>query len=430
MSAAGPLGPDQSRHPLDEDEGLPPMDLTYPPVATLPPPDEGLVLPHFEERLLAVLRDRHAAGAWTTVPALATPPGDPTALGAVAAGTSAGNGSPPVSPVDGAGVDSSATGGPAGRARETPDAVADAPAGGDADASGPGSGPRRSAVTGRGGRYRVLAAAAALVVLVGGGIVALRAGDADRPDVGTAPDAPAGRQGGPGGADARAPETRIRQALVEAIATSVVHTAYVGGGEQWVDATTRAQRVLTHDADGRPLVDMGRSVAPSPDDPRPQSGPDGAAEQVPSRFVDHCLGEYVDRPEPDGWAASPVDGLPEALASGVAVVDGTEVVDGRELVRVIGADPDADAVVEASRAHAGGQGQDVTVQETPPEAFYVDPATWLPVLRVAADGTRSAFEYLPRAAGGLAALVPPVPDGFARVDVPAPDEERFDAGCR
>ena len=89
--------------------------------------------------------------------------------------------------------------------------------------------------------------------------------------------------------------------------------------------------------------------------------------------------------------------LRDDVAAGRLVEDGTEVVEGRELIRLAG--------IEGT-ATAG-------------HVVLVDPDTYLPVrARGTLDGRtyRQTYEYLPRTPDTLALLVPPIPEGFIRVD--------------
>lgn len=382
------------------------MDTTSPPI---PPADEVLALPHFEERLLTVLRDRHAAGTWSqplTPDAGATLLADDELLGIDGQARR-----------NGAGSHASATGEPVGTGGI-------AASGGEVDPSPPADQPRPGASrrwsARPGGRRRLLAAAAAVLV-VGGVIVAVRAGDGDPPDVGTAETPPTSAPGDSEGAAQMSPEEqRIHDAIVEAAPSSVIHTTgpRASDSEWWYDVTTQTQRGITRRADGRPLIDMGPGVPPNLDGSPAPSAPGDYGPVVPRRFVDHCLRKYADTQDPNLYLGPETDALVQSLVEGSANVDGTEVVDGRELIRVVMTfelPPDLTVPGE------------VTV--TTPEFVYVDPATSLPVSWAGPDGSRTEVEFLPRTAENLAFLVPPVPDGFTQVETPPLDDERAAANC-
>lgn len=364
------------------------MDTTTP---TLPPADDVLALPHFEERLLAALRDRHATGTWSRVPAA-------TDSGAVPGG---------------------------GQLEATAGTIGDGA--GIVELADPRAVAGRRAGTRFGTRRRALAVAAA-VLAVGAVAVAVQTRGGDTPDVGTAADTPSpSTPGDPEGGVALGPEEqRIHDTLSEALASSVVHATAAGHSEHWADPTTHAERVLTYGADGRPLVDMGRSVAPGLDD-APPSLEGEELPLVPSRFVDHCLGQYADREQPYLSVGTPAESFLRWLGAGAWVMDGTEVVDGRALLRLVLFDPAMEEATGTISEHADDQAAEATAVGSG-EVMYVDPETHLPVLHVA-GGSRTEIELLPRTAENLGLVVPPVPDGFARVETPALDDQRIAHGC-
>jgi len=194
---------------------------------------------------------------------------------------------------------------------------------------------------------------------------------------------------------------RIVAATDEATAGSVIHwtdeqtlpgeAAPWVVSEHWTDGTSGASRVVMQGGQLDMNVDVGPLTGPTIDSPA-HSG---------QRVVDFCARQYVDHID-TGGASTDVD--PDALgtlrddvAAGRLVEDGTEVVEGRELIRLAG--------IEGT-ATAG-------------HVVLVDPDTYLPVrARGTLDGRtyRQTYEYLPRTPDTLALLVPPIPEGFIRVD--------------
>jgi len=343
------------------------------PTITPTPPDhdDTLVVPHFQERLLARLHEHQRAGAW------------------------AGDRSP------GSGDH-------------------------DHDHDHAHDRHRRSRT-----RTRLLAAAAVAAVLAGG-VAAVRLADDAGPSVDTASH----------GADdqGEAELQRILDALDAAIGGgSVAHSTRPGGGvpEAWVDLRTGAERAVVPASTGGKTMDWGRYEAPAVGAERPDP-----AAAVPRRFVDHCLHQYADRSEGDLQVNDLVTPLRDGLAGGRFEVDGTEVVDGRELIRLRPVvdlpTPSGNPEDDAAEATAA-----LGIQQV----VYVDPATHLPVRLVESHpgvqfdaetgtiatlpggpSTTTDIEILPRTAGNLALLVPPVPAGYTQVDQLAQDEVRA-SGC-
>ncbi|HET6952712.1 MAG TPA: hypothetical protein VFI47_20190, partial [Acidimicrobiales bacterium] len=177
--------------------------------------------------------------------------------------------------------------------------------------------------------------------------------------------------------------------------------------EFWTDETSDATRILSRDAQGDPLWDVGPLAGPTVESPS-HSG---------QRAVNYCAREYVDHRDTGGASTDiDVDGLRQLrddIAAGELVEDGTEVVDGRELIRLIR--PDADA------------GVDLVVT-------LVDPDTYLPVrargtIRHGGVGETfsQTYEFLPRTPENLLLVSPPIPDGFRQAH---PDRGGFDpASC-
>jgi hypothetical protein len=205
---------------------------------------------------------------------------------------------------------------------------------------------------------------------------------------------------------------RIAAATDEAIAGSVIHMVdeqTLPGGlgasrvtEFWTDETSDATRILTRDAQGDPLVDVGPLTGPTVESPS-HSG---------QRTVDYCMQQYVEHRDTGGAStdleAGGIRQLRDYVAAGELVEDGTEVVDGRELIRVIR--PDVEA------------GEDIVI-------MLVDPDTFLPVrargtIRHGGRGETysQTYEFLPRTPENLALVSPPIPDGFTQVD-PGPVSE-------
>ena len=195
-------------------------------------------------------------------------------------------------------------------------------------------------------------------------------------------------------------EARIVTATRSALASSIEHevidwvdTPLAIDHEAWRDQTTAAVRFVHYAQDGGGVSsDTGPAEAPTPDDEGPEPGP------IPYLTVDYCFGEYAveDLPVPEnaaGISASVANALAEELDAGSMRTDGVEVVDGQEYIRV----------VDDDGSWAG--------------VYYVDPATYRPVMVVDPDeGYTTTIEYLPRTPELLAAFTPVIPDGLTEVD--------------
>jgi hypothetical protein len=152
-------------------------------------------------------------------------------------------------------------------------------------------------------------------------------------------------------------------------------------------------------------------------EPSMEHGPltyDGT-EPTGERRINYCFSEYVDDPgamatiEPDARA----DELQRDLETGRAVVRGREERDGREAIRLnYPEDP-------SSFSFSG--------------SIWLDGTTLLPFLREGTDAIdgelTESYEFLDRSAKNLDLLVPPVPDGFTKVETLHDEDAGVAAGC-
>jgi hypothetical protein len=384
------------------------------PPATLP--EDELRLPHFEDRLLAALAARQREGAWRTNGTgrwPASPPAEPDARDG-AGGEATGAAPDAGGPVE----DDASVVWPIG-AVEVTDPERDAAALVHVDWTD--ERPRRRGrgrAVGLDSRRRVLtlAAVAASLLVVALAVSAVVQRDGGRADVGT---------GGPStttSADAGAVQQQIVATLEEALDSSIVHSRREGGQlqEEWIDQSTGAERhLLPHGVSGQPL-DRGRSTPPDPDE-EPFATP-----TIPRRDVNYCRREYADTMAPALTIGSTASAVGSSLSSGWLRLDGTEVVDGRELLRFV---EDTEAM-SADLGAGLGESQETVTMAGSGDVTYVDPETNLPVLIRHGDRSTTTIEYLPRTPENLALLVPPIPEGFTRVDAPATDDEVAALGCR
>jgi hypothetical protein len=237
---------------------------------------------------------------------------------------------------------------------------------------------------------RVLAAAAAVAVLAGIGVVATTRGD----DGGTTVAGPSTEA--PTTTEPLTIEAQIAATLDPIVDSSVsVESAYEDGvlvSRRWTDSLSWATRTVWYDSAGNLTGDSGMASAPTGEMP-PQDGV----------WVDHCRRE---------WGTTRIG---FRMSSDLAVVagdigraifaDGHEVLDDER-----GIDPD-----------------DIRPDQLERRITYlVDPETLLPVAtRVAAgDGFVGSFvriEIEPRTAETLGGLVVTAPEGYEEVPPPADD---------
>ena len=169
--------------------------------------------------------------------------------------------------------------------------------------------------------------------------------------------------------------------------------------EMWWDDSTGVWRTRstggTGSLHGKPELDHGAA------------GFDGATPKG-QRQIDFCFGEYMD------WDIGPLvtpetkaQRIRQDLDRGVLVEDGREVIDGRDTIRLRRTDHD--------------------------ERMWLDEATLLPVRTAgtwAGGGDYSTtHEFLPRTDETRQLVVPPVPEGFTKVDQVRGDGAARDAGC-
>jgi len=170
--------------------------------------------------------------------------------------------------------------------------------------------------------------------------------------------------------------------------------------EMWWDDSTGVWRTLTTGGTGslhgKPVLDHGAA------------GFDGTTPKG-QRSVDFCFSEYMD------WDAGPLvtpvtkaERIRQDFDQGLLVEDGTEVTDGRDTIRLRRTDGT--------------------------ERMWLDETTLLPVRT---SGTwdsggdySTTHDFLPRTDETRQLVVPPIPEGFTKVDQTRGDGAGMDAGCQ
>lgn len=245
----------------------------------LPGPDEALPLPHFEERLLATLRDRHASAPWE---------------------------GPDIATDDGPATDMAPLPGPARPARRAP-------------------------------RVAAVAAVAVLVAGVAAAIVVSRdpRTSIDPAAPRQAPTVPPPSFTAPEPPVLEAEEQEVLDAINGAMETQVVHTQMTRPGlraEAWNDFRSGLDRERSLAPDGAPWTDMGPAEPPALDIPEPIGVADTL--HVHRRLVDHCLRQVSDYPGDLIVGGGEAEVIRNGVEGGELEIVGTEVVGGRELVKL------------------------------------------------------------------------------------------------
>jgi hypothetical protein len=286
-------------------------------------------------------------------------------------------------------------------------------------------------------RGRLVAAAAAVTILVGGAAAAIGTRDGGgRADVDT---------NATGDRDPQVDD--VLRAVEDAIASgTIVHNVlWDGEDEAWIDLRTGAERTIGPSGYEDRTMDWGRSEPPTLEGEQPSGGG-----PVPRRLVDNCLHQYADVTDPELQMFDVLTPLRVDLAEGEWVVDGPVDVDGRTLVKMTyvvvspgdmhidppETDGEPNTAAEQESAAAALEAIQEAVEtdlRAQQQTLYVDPDTDLPALVVQGEhqdlGQAQELDYLPRTAENLQVLVPPVPDGYEQVDELVRGDVREQMGC-
>jgi hypothetical protein len=252
---------------------------------------------------------------------------------------------------------------------------------------------------------RVLAAAAAVAVLAGIGVVVATGGeDGDGTTV-----------AGPSTESTPEPtlEEQISAAMLAADAEGLIERS-VGSGPRMptytevLDPRSRALRQVWYGADGRVLAEQGAGSLTPTD---PDTGDLGGG------VVDHCARTFT-----PGWGMSTnttLQSVGSDMERGIWAVDGTEVVDGRELIRLR---TWTDADMPMPDPDTGMWARPTPADWNQRLAVYVDPDSLLPVLTRHGigepDEIRVEHTFLPRTEANLAETVVTVPEGYETLPRP------------
>jgi hypothetical protein len=173
--------------------------------------------------------------------------------------------------------------------------------------------------------------------------------------------------------------------------------------EEWWDDSAGVSRTLNFAQSG--------TLRGGPSGDNGAAGFDGTTPKG-SRTVDYCYSEYTD--STTGPAIIPqtmAQGIRDQFDRGVLVEEGHEVVNGRDTIRL-------------SRTNH---------PSLPPAFLWLDATTLLPVRT---SGVRdvglvysTTHEFLPRTDETRELIVPPVPEGFTKVERLRGPEASFVAGC-
>jgi hypothetical protein len=158
-----------------------------------------------------------------------------------------------------------------------------------------------------------------------------------------------------------------------------------------------------------------------------ETDPTGA-QVVVQREVDHGRREFWERvARPEDQYVRPgrtSDHLQQEIDEGSILADGREVVDGVELLRFVSPPPPLNGCPPAELGvPTFCQGVEMTVHVT-----WADPSTMRPVkqalLGVEQVHHTTTYTYLPRTPENVALVEMAIPDGYARVEAPAPRAPR------